>query len=178
MKTGLETRNSGLGRTMLILLWSGALLACSTKAQRSSDVFFVASNEAPGWVKTSETRTFAAEELWKYIDGDAEKYVRAGVQKTLTSDYRYKEKIEATADVHVMRTSEGARNVFESEASLGSQPLAIGDAGRISKGTLAFREGPCFVRLVAYQDAPEVGEALAALARAIEKRLNSPKPAK
>ena len=176
MKTGLEPRDSGLGRTMLILLWSGALLACSPKGQRSSEAFFPDTNEAPGWVKTSETRTFVADQLWKYIDGDAEKYVRAGVQRTLTSDYRYKAKIEATADIHVMQTSEGARRVFESESSLGSQPLAIGDAGRISKGTLTFRKGPYFVRLVAYQDAPEVSEALTALARAMEKRLAPSKP--
>ncbi len=176
MKWGLGTRDSGLGRTMLILLCWGGLLACSPKVPRPSKSFLPDNNEAPGWVKTSETRTFAADELWKYLDGDAEKYLRAGVQKTLTSDYRYREKIEATADIHAMRSSEGARKVFESEVSLGSQPLAIGDAGRISKGTLAFREGPFFVRLVAYQDAPEANEALIVLARAIEKRLALSKP--
>ncbi len=75
-----------------------------------------------------------------------------------------------------MRTSEGARSIFESEPALRSQPLALGDAGRISKGTLAFRDGPYLVRLVAYQDAPEAGDALTALARAIEKRLAPSKP--
>ncbi len=171
MKTGLETQDSGFGKSIILLLSSCALLACSPKAQRNPDTFFPSSNEAPGWVKTSETRTFAADELWKYIDGDAERYLRAGVEKTLTSDYRYKEKLEATADIHVMRTPEGARQIFEIEPSLNIQPLSLGDAGRISKGALTFREGPYFVRLVAYQDAPEVAEPLTALARGIEKRL-------
>ncbi len=172
MKWGLEIRNSGIARIILVLLASSVLLACNPKVQRSSDTIFPESHEAFGWMKTSETRTFAADELWKYLDGDAERFVRAGVQKTLTTDYRYKEKIEATADLHVMATAAGARQVFESESSQGSQALALGDAGRISKGALAFRKGPYFIRLVAYQDAPEVSEALTVLARAIEKRLD------
>ncbi len=176
MRRVLGAGDWGLGKRTLLLIAASVLLACSPKGQRSSEAFFPDNNEAPGWVKSSETRTFAADELWKYIDGDAEKYVRAGVQKTLTSDYRYKEKIEVTADIHVMRTPEGAQKIFESEPALRSQPLALGDAGRISKGTLAFREGPYLVRLVAYQDAPEAGDALTALARAIEKRLAPSKP--
>ena len=33
---------------------------------------FPKSGAIAGWEKTSETRTFAAKDLWKYIDGDAE----------------------------------------------------------------------------------------------------------
>ncbi len=176
MKWGRGAGGWGLGKRALLLFTASAMVTCSPRTQPNSESLFPASNEAPGWVKTSETRIFAADQLWKYLDGDAEKYVRAGVQKTLTSDYRYKEKIEATADIHLMRSSDGARNIFESEPSLGSKPLALGDAGRISKGTLAFREGPFFVRLVAYQDAPEANEALLVLARAIDKRLAPSKP--
>jgi len=34
------------------------------------------SNAVSGWEKTSETRTFAAKDLWQYIDGDAEQTSR------------------------------------------------------------------------------------------------------
>jgi hypothetical protein len=128
----------------------------------------------PGWSKAGETRTFQAGNLWEYIDGDAERYLQAGVEKTLTADYRFREKIEAVADVHLMKTTEGARKIFESEASAESQRTVLGDDARLSKGTLTFRKGSYFVRLVAYQEDPEVGKALLDLGRAIEKRLGQP----
>jgi hypothetical protein len=42
-------------------------------------------------VKSSTTRTFEASHLWEYIDGDADKYIQAGMVKTLTSDYKFAE---------------------------------------------------------------------------------------
>ena len=70
-----------------------------------------------------------------------------------------------------MAKPEGALQVYQSEASEGSTTLAIGDAGRIAKGSLTFRKGPYFVRLVAFADSPEIAQALTNLARAISDRL-------
>jgi len=134
-------------------------------------MYFPESNEAPGWVESGETRTFLADRLWEYIDGDADKYVQAGVQQTLTTDYRYGDKIEAVAEVYVMATADGATKVFESQAATGSQPVKLGDAARLYKGSLSLRKNCYFVRLVAYEDAPEVPEALVALGRAIAGKL-------
>jgi ferredoxin len=129
------------------------------------------SGDAPGWTKAGETRLFEAGDLWKYVDGDAERYLRAGVRRTLTANYRYGDTVEAVADVHLMGAPEGARSIFESEPSAGSRPLALGDSGRSYGQSLTFREGPFFVRLVAYQDVPQTERVLASLGRAIERRL-------
>ena len=145
--------------------------ACSPKPGVKPAGLFPESNEVPGWTKSGDTRTFEASRLWEYIDGDAEKYLQAGVQKTLTTDFRYKDQFDAVADIHVMASPEGARKIFESAPSVGSQPIALGDAARLSKGSLTFRKGPYFVRLVAYQEAPEAENALVELAKAIEKKL-------
>src|ERR1039458_8293916 len=51
---------------------------------------FPASGAVAGWDKSSDTRTFAAKDLWQYVDGDAEQYVSAGVVSTSTSDYKYR----------------------------------------------------------------------------------------
>ncbi len=155
----------------MILLLAGLLGSCRTQAPSGATDYFPASNAAPGWAKSGEIRTFVASHLWEYIDGDADKYIQAGVVKTLTSDYRYNNKVDATADVFVMAKPEGAKKLYDSESTLESQPLEVGEAGRISKGSLTFREGPYFVRLVAYEDSPEVAKALTGLARAIDNRL-------
>jgi len=146
-------------------------LSCGSKSSSKPATYFPESNEAPGWVKSGETRTFPADRLWEYIDGDADKYVQAGVQQTLTTDYRYGDKIEAVADVYVMATADGATKVFESQEATGSEAVPVGDAARLYKGSLTFRKNRYFVRLVAYEDVPEVPQALVALGRAIADKL-------
>jgi len=152
-----------------LCLCASVVIACTSKRVSKSSAFFP--NDVAGWKKSGQTRIFEADKLWEYIDGDAEKYIQAGVQKTLTADYRYKDKSDAVADVYVMSAPGGARSVFESESALGSEPVELGDGGRLYKGSLTFRKGPYFVRLVAYQDAPDVQDALVALGRGIERRL-------
>lgn len=159
---------------VLAFIGLSQVLACGPKLSSKPDDFFPATNEVEGWSKSGKTRVFAASRLWEYIDGDAERYLQAGVQRTLTADYRYQENVEAVADVYVMTASKGARKIFESESSLGGQPIALGDAARLSKGNLTFRKGPYLVRLVAYQDAAGVPNALVELAKAIEKKLGNP----
>jgi hypothetical protein len=120
------------------------------------------------WTKTGETRTFTADNLYEYIDGEAEKYVQAGVKQALTSDYKY-QNTDAVADVFVMSSVEGARKIYDSQPDVGSKPVTVGDAARLYSGSLVFRKGPNFVRLVAYD--PKAGSALVELGRAIEANL-------
>ncbi len=131
---------------------------------------FPASGEAAGW-ENAGARAFAAEDLWQYIDGDAERYLAAGVTWTLTAAYRFNGRIDAVADVYVMRTPEGARKIFDAETAVGSRPIAVGDESRSFGPSLSFRRGRYFVRLVAYQQDATVADALIELARAIDERL-------
>jgi ferredoxin len=133
--------------------------------------YFPETGEAPGWTKSGDPRVFEAADLWKYIDGDAERYLKAGIRRTLTADYRYRDRIDAVADIHIMNTPSAAAAIFESEPVAGSRPAPVGEAARNYGQSLVFRKGPFFVRLVAYQDESETAEALRGLAQAIERRL-------
>ncbi|MEK7408905.1 MAG: DUF6599 family protein [Acidobacteriota bacterium] len=136
---------------------------------------FPETGEVPGWSRLREMRTFEAADLWQYIDGDAERYIQAGVVRTLTADYRYQNRIDAVAVIHIMGAPEGARKIMESERAAGSQPVSLGDAGRLHGASLIFRKGTYLVRLVAYEDAPEIAKALLALGQAIEAKLSNPR---
>jgi len=133
--------------------------------------WFPESNEVPGWTQTGDIRTFEAADLWKYVDGDAERYLRAGVQRTLTANFRYRQTIEAVADIHVMAAPQGASTLFASEPAVGSHAVELGDQGRSYGQTLTFCQNSFFVRLVAYQDTPETEGALLNLAKGIGARL-------
>jgi len=129
------------------------------------------SGDAPGWTKAGDVREFAADDLWKYVDGDADRYLRAGLRRTQTANYRYRDAVEAVADVHQMGSPAGAASLFESEPSAGSRPIALGDSGRSYGPSATFCRGEFFIRLVAYQNAPPTEAALLALGRAIDSRL-------
>ena len=132
---------------------------------------FPASNTVSGWTKTGETRTFKAADLWQYIDGDAERYVSAGVVTSSTADYKCNGSIEATADVYAMSDEAGAKKVFDSDPAQDSRPASIGDASRIFGQSLIFRKGPYLVRIVAFSPAPGLDRDLMTLGHAIEGKL-------
>lgn len=158
-------------RSFVLLAAASLLVGCGPKSSSKPATLFPESNAVSGWSKTGETRTFEAADLWQYIDGDAEKYIQAGVQRTLTADYRYQDSIEAVADIYVLGAAEGAKKILDAEPGTNSRPVALGDAGRLYGASLVFRKGPYLVRLVAYKESPQVSKALEELARGIERKL-------
>jgi hypothetical protein len=125
----------------------GVMLLFCFACQRpvaSASSLFPDSAEAPGWSKAPEIRTFSADKLFDYIDGDAEKYLQAGVRSTSTADYKFGDKLQATVDLYT---------------------------ARLFAQSLTFRKGFYLVRIVAYQDSPEVAPALLNLGQATEKKL-------
>jgi len=132
---------------------------------------FPDSGAVTGWQKTGETRTFAAKDLYQYIDGDAEQYIAAGVVSTSTSDYKYEGQLEAVVDVHTMSSAVGARKIMDTGKTADAKIVPLGDAGLAYSQSIIFRRGPNLVRIVAYESTPETPDALMALARGIEAKL-------
>jgi len=157
---------------LLVMLGVALLLDASCKRQLGAEPsFFPASNEVAGWAKAGDIRSFAAADLWKYIDGGAERYLKAGVQKASTADYKFQNKFEAVVDIYTMGNAAGARKVFESEPAGDAKPVQMGDSARLYDQSLAFRKGPYLVRIVCYQESTETQQALLRLGQAIEQRL-------
>jgi len=171
-KAGFGIRGSDLGMVLAIVLASFDI-ACHSSTAPKVEGPFPPTGEVAGWARTGETRTFPAADLWQYIDGDAERYIQAGVEKTLTSDYRFQGKTDAVADIYIMKGADGPKKLIESEYAADSQPAAVGDDGRLFASSLVFRKGRYLVRVIAYQENPEIGVALMQLAQAIEKRLGA-----
>jgi len=157
---------------LLVMLGVALLLDASCKHQPAAEPsFFPASNQVAGWAKTGDTRTFEAADLWKYIDGDAERYLKAGVQRVSTADYKFQNKVDVTVDIYTMGSAAGAEKIFNSEPAANAAFAGLGDSARLSSQSLVFREGPYLVRITAYEDSMETKPALLGLARSIELRL-------
>src|ERR1035438_2765355 len=104
----------GSGKLKLVIAVIAIVTAAAGTGCKKDKVNpFPASGAVANWEKSSDTRTFAAKDLWQYIDGDAEQYISAGVISTATSDYKYKGQLEAVVDVYTMGNSAGAQKILE-----------------------------------------------------------------
>ena len=150
-----------------------AVLAATlgTGCKRSKVNPFPATGAVANWEKSSDTRTFAAKDLWQYIDGDAEQYISAGVVSTSTSDYKYKGQLEAVVDVYTMGNSAGSQKILENGQTKDAKSVQLGDAGVAHEQSVTFRKGPYLVRIVAYESTPDGPQALLALAHGVEAKL-------
>lgn len=144
-----------------------ALAGCKKKPANA----FPVSNAIAGWEKTSETRTFAAKDLWQYIDGDAEQYISAGVVSTSTSDYKFQGQLEAVVDVYTMGDAAGASKILDTGKTKEAVAAQVGDAGISYAQSVVFRKGATLVRIVAYESTPGAPQALLALAHGVEAKL-------
>jgi hypothetical protein len=157
---------------LLVMIGVALLLGVACKRQSGTGAsFFPASNQVVGWATTGEIRTFEAADLWKYIDGDAERYLKAGVQRVSTADYKFQNKIDATVDIYTMANAEGAEAIFRAEPAVDVKPIQLGDAARLHSLSLVFRKGVFLVRIVAFEESAETQQALLQLGRGIELRL-------
>jgi hypothetical protein len=129
------------------------------------------SRAVAGWEKSSETRVFEAKDLWQYIDGDAEQYVRAGVVSTCTSDYKYQGQLEAVVDVYTMESPAGARTILDNGKTKDAKSVQLGDDGVQFAQSMTFRKNNYLVRIVTYRSSTEAEQALLALAHGIETNL-------
>lgn len=160
-------------RKLLIVASCLALFAvagCNRKPSASGTPF-PASNEVAGWTKTGDIRTFEAADLWKYIDGEAERYLKAGAQRVSTADYKFQNKVDAVVDIYTMESSSGAAKIFESEPAGDAKSVELGDGARLYGQSLVFRKGPDLVRIVAYEEPAGTSQAILDLGRSIAGRL-------
>jgi len=165
-------REMKLRRVLLVILGVALLLGASCQRQPGSQrSFFPASNEVAGWAKTGDIRTFEAADLWKYIDGEAERYLKAGVQRASTVDYKFRNKVDAVVDIYTMKNVESAEKIFNSEPAVDVKPIPLGDSARLSSQSLVFRKGASLVRIIAYEESAETQQALLQLGQGIELRL-------
>jgi hypothetical protein len=155
----------------IVVVIAIAVLAAAVGCKKKTVDPFPASGAVAGWEKTGDTRVYAADDLWQYIDGDSDQYLKAGVISASTSEYKYQGQLEAVIDVYTMGDSAGARKILESGQTSDAKKVQLGDAGIAYEQSVTFRKGPYLVRIVAYEDGPGAQQALMVLAHGVEKRL-------
>lgn len=104
---------------------------------------------APGWVLKGPVKPYAAEDLFEYINGEAELYLQYGF-KDLASGFYQKDRDEeqgVSADVYRMASPLEAFGMFANFRRPEAEKVQVGAEGFISPSQLMFFQGAFFVQL-------------------------------
>jgi hypothetical protein len=167
MKNWMKMRAVRITALLLLVVGLGISVGCKKKGGDP----FPASGTVAGWDKGDKTQSYTAANLYEYIDGGAEQYISAGVVSASTSDYKFQGNLEATVDVYTMKSSDGAKTIFDADPAGDSKSAALGDAARLYGQSVVFRKGVYLVRITAYEATPSASDALLALAHGIDSKL-------
>ena len=154
----------------LLLLCS--LVACS-RSTAPVETLVPASDEAPGWTRDSgEVKKFEAENLWKHINGAAEKYTTRGFKGLASAKFRLDGGLEALADIYDMGGAAAAKEIFELSSPMDDLRIDLGDDAQLGGTSLEFYKGAYFVRIVVLGKSEATGAALTVLGNAILARID------
>jgi hypothetical protein len=104
---------------------------------------------APGWVLKRPVKTYTAEDLFEYINGEAELYLQYGF-KELASGFYLKDKDDKqglSADVYRMASPLEAFGLYANFRRPEAEKIKVGAEGFISPSQLMFYQGTYFVQL-------------------------------
>jgi hypothetical protein len=140
-----------------------------TAAHKARLAALVPSTRELGRGSASAPKFYSAD-LYRYIDGGADAYLRRGFVALVHREYKAGA-IELTVDVYDMGTPAAATAMFAAERSPESPAASAGDEAVSGEGMLNFRQGRYYCKLLAFGDPAKAAPLLERAARAIAARI-------
>jgi hypothetical protein len=114
---------------------------------------------------------FGPDDLWRYNNGAAEKYLQLGFSQLRTATYAAPTGREAQVELYRMEDLAGAAALLQADRPTPERALDLGAGGQIGELSLSFHRGRCYVRVVATGGLDDAGTWLPALGSALDQRL-------
>ncbi len=120
------------------------------------------------WRIASEPEFFDPENLWEFIDGQAEMYLDYGFLQVATVEYASPDGTGFLAvEIYLMRSPAHAFGLYAAERSPSENFIEIGVQGYIGENTLNFWKGAYYVKLTSFEVYSGLEENLMTLASMI-----------
>jgi hypothetical protein len=164
-----------VGRKIQIILFCLIGIGLLTKAQAEPlpNSFLPVSGLMTGWALEGPIKKYTGEDLFEYINGEAELYLQFGF-KILTTGLYLKEgneKLGIAADVYEMGSDLEAFGIYANYRKPEAEPLKAGTEGFVSPSQLMFYQGRYFVQFNASGAAAQSREVFLNLAGLISRNL-------
>ena len=147
-------------RSELRLPWAAIILgivlvtACARLAEPTPAEFFPRSGDVPGWRPSGETQTYNRENLFDYMDGEAEMYFVYGFQEMRMQEYANQEGTPVRVEIYRLDTGENAYGLFTFYRA--GRFLEVGNEGDLALGgRLCFWQDRYFVRVFPIKNVKE-----------------------
>jgi hypothetical protein len=128
--------------------------------------------ESQGWQAASSPQFFEPQNLWEYINGQAEMYIDYGFQLVVTLEYRSMDGARSMAiEIFQMKNPNHAFGIYAAERSPDDRFINMGAQGYLSENVLNFWKGLYYVKLTSFQMSPDTKEILMMLAGVIAAKI-------
>jgi len=127
--------------------------------------------EMAGWKQSGEIQIFSPANLYNYINGGADLYLKYDFQELKVADYVNDQKASVTIEVYRHKTPVHAFGIYSQERLGNANDLEVGAQGYSEKGVLNFLTADCYVKMSSVDIGPEEQAVLLAFAKKIAQNL-------
>lgn len=106
--------------------------------------------EMSGWMLSEKPQVFSPNNLYDYIDGAADLYLKLDFQELEVVEYRNEKKAAVTVEVYRHRTPNHAFGIYSQERLPDASFLDIGAQGYYENSVLNFVKGLYYVKISSY----------------------------
>jgi hypothetical protein len=173
MDTGKVSRYAVLIVSMVVMFTFSIVPGGPAGAADPVDNFLPASGFSPGWALSGRINHYGPENLYTYINGEAELYMPYGF-KTLSSAFYSTGSDTASgvvADIYAMGSHIDAFGIYSNYRDADAEKIKLGADGFVEDTQLMFYKDRYFVRLSASGTVAGVKTKLVAAAREIDRKL-------
>jgi len=133
-----------------------------------------ADGDIPGWSLVTEPEHFEADNLWEYINGQADFFIDYGFVRVDTAEYRNdQESSSVVLEVYRMGRPQEAFGIFAAERTRDDRPLEVGAQAYLGANVLGFWQAEQYVKLTSFDEGPAVEQLLICLAEEISSSIPS-----
>jgi len=154
------------GLTWVIVVVMMALGGCGTPAGKgpAPQDLLPASGAVAGWERSSEMEVYVPDDLFDYMDGQAELFFVYNFERLAVQEYQRGDEGPIIVEVYQVASPADAYGLFSFYAT--GQPMDLGSGGSAEPGRLiSFWQGRFYARVFAYGEAEQ--ESLSALGRQV-----------
>jgi hypothetical protein len=161
---GVMEIRKGLAWVIVVLMIAlGGCAAPAGKGPAPQDLL-PTSGAVAGWERSSEAEVYGPDNLFDYMDGQAELFFVYGFEKLAVQEYQRGDEGPIIVEVYQVASPADAYGLFSFYAT--GQPMDLGAGGAVEPGRLiSFWQGRFYARVFAYGEAEQ--ESLSALARQV-----------
>jgi hypothetical protein len=131
-----------------------------------------ADGEIPGWSLATQPEHYVADNLWDYINGQADFFIDYGFEQVDAAEYRNdQESSSVVLEVWQMGRPQEAFGIFAAERTTDDRPLGIGSGAYLGANVLGFWQSKLYVKLISFEEGPEIEQLLIGLAEEVSSRV-------